>query len=66
MHRRIDLGHVEDHVVFEVHLLGEVGRAEVTLELLLACVLLHVPGHVLGGDALAAYGTLGAHLRFWD
>ena len=64
MHRRINLGHVEDDVVLEVHLLGEVGRAEVALELLLARVLLHVPSHVLGGDALAADGTLGAHLRF--
>ena len=51
-------------MIFEVHFLREVGRAKVAFELLLARVLLHVPGHVLGGDALAADRTLGAHLGF--
>ena len=49
-------------VVFEVHILGEVGRTDVTLKLFLARVLLHVAGHVLSRDAFAAHGTLGAHL----
>ena len=45
-----------------MHFLREGGRTEVAFELLLAGVLLHVPSHVLRRDALAADGTLRAHL----
>lgn len=57
---------MQNDVIFEVHLLREVCRAEVAFKLFLAGVLLHVPCHVLGRDALAADGTLRTHLRLWN
>ena len=55
---------MEQDVVLQMGLLVEGGLAKVALELLLACVLLHVPSHVLGGDGLPADMTLSALFQF--